>query len=95
MFLFYLVNALSVVIASILISFAGYIIFKPKGTARVALLFILSLLGAALGLIGYTILSFSALSRIVRFFIQFGFSISFSAAIVFTYFYIRNRPERD
>jgi hypothetical protein len=74
MFLFYLVNALSVVIASILISFAGYIIFKPKGTARVALLFILSLLGAALGLIGYTmtiILSSFANSKVfytIRFF---------------------------
>jgi uncharacterized membrane protein YeaQ/YmgE (transglycosylase-associated protein family) len=93
--LFYAVNALIVLLSSLLVSVVAFSIHRPRGKARIVLMYILALVGAAIGVIIYTAFPVSQLSRIVRFFIQFGVSLTLSALIVFAYFAIRGLPDAE
>lgn len=89
----YFLYGLSILLISLLVTMYAFFRYKPRGTVRILFTFMISLFGAALGLLIQSLIRID--QRSVNFLIQFVSSGIFSVIFVRFFYYLRSRPDND
>ncbi|AHC15158.1 hypothetical protein [Salinispira pacifica] len=89
----YVLYALSILLVSLLVTVYAFYRYRPRGMVRILFTFMISMFGAALGLLLQSL--FRIDQRSVNFLIQFLFSGVFSILMVKIFYFIRSRPDQD